>query len=67
MFQLLGAVNYMHRFNILHRDIKLENIVVMKKIFDLKKDIPDIKIIDFGLAIDLSKIVKDDTGSYASI
>ena len=39
----------------------------MKKIFDLKKDIPDIKIIDFGLAIDLSKIVKDDTGSYASI
>lgn len=35
MIQLLGAIKYLHSFNILHRDLKLENMVIVKK---LKKD-----------------------------
>lgn len=32
MVQLLSAVKYMHSFKILHRDIKLENIVLVKDV-----------------------------------
>ncbi|KAL4484258.1 hypothetical protein ABPG72_003542 [Tetrahymena utriculariae] len=45
MKKLLYAVNYMHKRNIIHRDLKLENILY-------ERDSPDseIKIIDFGLS-----------------
>ncbi|OHT11956.1 CAMK family protein kinase [Tritrichomonas foetus] len=41
-FQLVSAVYYIHRFNIVHRDIKIENIL-----FDHARNI---RLIDFGLS-----------------
>lgn len=45
--QLLHAVKWLHEHNIVHRDLKLENILIQKK-----KDSDDeiLKITDFGLA-----------------
>jgi len=45
MRDLLSAVTYMHENNVIHRDIKLENIRFFKeKVYDR------IKILDFGSA-----------------
>ncbi|CAD8191843.1 unnamed protein product [Paramecium pentaurelia] len=43
---ILTALNYLDSINIIHRDIKLENILLQKP-----NDITSLKIIDFGLAI----------------
>lgn len=59
-FQILSGLNYLHENNIIHRDIKLENIL-----YDSKKNIA--KIGDFGLSrqfdYDLSAIYTD-VGTY---
>jgi serine/threonine protein kinase len=59
-FQILSGLNYLHENNIIHRDIKLENIL-----YDSKKNI--VKIGDFGLSrqfdYDLSTIYTD-VGTY---
>jgi len=44
--QLLDAVQYMHRQGVVHRDIKLENLILAHK-----NDITSVKIADFGLAV----------------
>ena len=55
MRQILDAFNYLHNAGVMHRDIKLENILLHyeseedKKNLNLMKAIP--KIIDFGFAI----------------
>lgn len=66
--KLFSALSYIHRLNIAHRDIKLDNIVLVNKI-ETSGDLNslDIRIIDFGLAKVLpSRRIKDreKTGTY---
>ena len=46
MYQILSAINYCHKMKIMHRDLKLENILIYKQ--DTKKGFYDVKICDFG-------------------
>ena len=45
LYQLLIALNFCHNMNIVHRDIKLENILV-----DMNTPNIETKLIDFGFA-----------------
>jgi serine/threonine protein kinase len=47
MEQLLLTIDFMHKRKMVHRDIKLDNILV-KKIED--EESFDVKVADFGLA-----------------
>jgi serine/threonine protein kinase len=48
MAQILLTLNYLHNMNIIHRDIKLDNILI-NKISKTKGY--SVKISDFGLAV----------------
>lgn len=50
MKQVLQAVHYMHSNGIVHRDLKLENILLTSK-----KESADVKVADFGLSSDLNR------------
>ena len=45
VFQLANALSYLHRFGIMHRDLKLENIMMTEE-----GDKAQPKIVDFGLS-----------------
>ena len=45
MFKLFSAINYVHKKKIVHRDLKLENVLFSDKTAD-----SDLKVIDFGLS-----------------
>lgn len=51
--QMLEGLNYMHKLGIIHRDIKLANIVKTSN----DKDDLDVKIVDLGFA----KFLKNDS------
>lgn len=59
LLQLISAVNYLHNRDILHRDLKTENIMVENE--DLS-----VKLLDFGAGVFLNKgkKLKDIVGSY---
>ena len=47
MYQLITAIKYMHSSGIVHRDIKPDNILIVK---DNDDSVLKIKITDFGLS-----------------
>ena len=47
--QILSAISYCHKNNIVHRDLKAENILLINP-----GDIYNIKIIDFGISCHFS-------------
>ena len=62
MYQILLAVNHMHKMHIMHRDLKLENILVTKKEED---GLYLVKICDFGTShlFELGEKEKNIAGS----
>ena len=60
--QLAGAVFYLHSYNIIHRDLKLENVMMLDR-----SDIAVPKIVDFGLATILApeQGAKESVGTVA--
>ena len=63
MYQLLGALVYLHGQNISHRDIKPENFMLAHK-----NDPTCVKMIDFGLSKDFSgqETMKTMSGSVSN-
>ena len=58
--QMCDALHYLSQMNIVHRDIKLENFLIMQEDLSLK-----VKMIDFGFAIEIKENdkIKEKLGS----
>ena len=55
VYQILTALNFLHKQNVIHRDLKLENIMVDLERIDEEQTSMKCKVSDFGLARALEK------------
>ena len=55
MYQILSAVNFLHLQGIVHRDLKLDNILVQLERLDDKRTVMKCKVTDFGFAQAISR------------
>ena len=62
--QLAAAIYYMHSYGIAHRDLKLENILMVED-----TDTSQLKLVDFGLSkmIGPSETTTDPFGTLVSL
>jgi len=58
-FNVMIGTSHMHSKNIIHRDLKLENILVQRK----GRKVENVKIIDLGLG---TKIVGETSGFFGT-
>ena len=58
MNQIISALDYIHQKGVLHRDLKMENIVLQDK-----QDPASLKIIDFGISAFVSNDKTGHTGT----
>jgi calcium-dependent protein kinase len=67
MKQLFSTLTYLNNQSIVHRDLKLQNIVFLKSPFDTATENLEIKLIDFGTAIKVYKNKKNPSGLVGTL
>eukprot|EP00931_Biecheleriopsis_adriatica_P039263 TRINITY_DN22452_c0_g1_i1.p1 TRINITY_DN22452_c0_g1~~TRINITY_DN22452_c0_g1_i1.p1 ORF type:complete len:565 (+),score=130.08 TRINITY_DN22452_c0_g1_i1:105-1799(+) len=63
MRQVFSALRYCHGRNVQHRDMKPDNIMIQRHGASSTPSTPEVKLIDFGLAVISSRAIKARTGS----